>query len=68
MSDAGHDVPIGASAPRGFQGVIEDYKILEDEEAAVRDLFSPVEAVDVVCAAIAAYERMMGEKVAEPGS
>jgi len=44
----------------------EDYKVLEEKEVAVHDFFGPVEAVDVVREAMAAYERMMREKEASP--
>jgi inorganic pyrophosphatase len=40
----------------------EDYKILEEKEVAVHDFFGPVEAVDTVRSAMAAYDRMMEER------
>lgn len=46
----------------------EDYKILEEKEVAVHDFFGPVEAVDTVRSAMAAYDRTMSEKAADPNT
>ncbi len=68
MTHPWHDVPIGAAAPKEFQAVIENYKILEEKEVAVHDFFGPVEAVDTVRSAMAAYDRTMREKAADPNT
>lgn len=45
---------------RELRRFFEDYKMLEAKDVAVHDFFGPVEAVDTVRAAIAAYNERFG--------